>query len=150
MSIPTGIELKFKEMPEPHWRFSYRPAGISPPISDQGIKWTIVALQKTYLIAQHLRCHELQPGDDLRSLVAEYQSKDALAVIVVNYDGSSVFEHEEQKTEIPVVVLRPEDGKSFQAAVRDSSGTELVCRILADSQHIFSPESSLLMSRQGE
>ncbi len=108
-----------------------------------GIGWRIVALQRAYLRAQHIRCHQLQPGDDLADIVVACASKEAIAVIVIDYEGSDVFQDVQPKSDIPVVVLSPSDGHNFHNIVRLAMGDEILCRIRDSSQLTFSPEPAL-------
>ncbi len=124
-------------------QFPYRLAGLSPPLPERGIGWRIVALQRAYLRAQHIRCHQLQPGDDLADLVVTYASKEAITVIIIDYEGSDVFQDVQPKSDVPVVVLSPSDGHNFHNIVRLATGDEILCRIRDSSQLTFSPEPAL-------
>ena len=128
--LASVVQLKWKDVETPFESYPYSLAGISQPLGDMGIGWAYVALQGAPFVGEHVRIHELQPGNDLFQLVSEYKALDAIAVIVANsaVDGT-VFYNVKRKSEIPVVILTPEHGKKLLEVLRNATDAEVMCTI---------------------
>ena len=86
---------------------------------------------------QHIRCHELQDGDNLRELIASFQKAYAVAVVLINtsddYILQSSFLSGAQRSYFPVMVLTNSDGidllqimKQYEKAVFGKITTDYV------------------------
>ena len=108
-----GLLLKVQEQEKPFAAFTY---ALTPAMEKATpVNWKILVTEDVQ--SQHIRCHELQPGDSLAQLVRQYRSAYALAVVVINMEDSytlaPAFLKEMERDNYPVLVLTKSDGKEL-------------------------------------
>ena len=75
--------------------------------------------------SQNIRCHELQAGDNLPELIADFQSAYAVAVVLINtsenYFLHSSFLTGTRKSNFPVLMLTRSDGIALMNTVKNNN-----------------------------
>ena len=84
--------------------------------------------------SQHIRCHVLQPEDNLQELVSTFKKALAKAVVLVNtqdnYTLAPEFTSGMEKSTFPVVVVTKSDGTSLVKLLESHEGqTDILARL---------------------
>ena len=109
--IVAGLQLKVKDE-EKCQSFGYEWASIQQ--TPQSFDWTPVIMHDvTY---EHVHCHQMQPEDDLPSLLANLDSRPGTkALLLINSENNFIIHQsllaEDQVSIYPVLVITSESGK---------------------------------------
>ena len=102
--------MKLDDQDLPFESFTYALSPLTDKLTP--VDWKLLVTEKVE--SQHIRCHELQAGDNLSELIASFQKAHALAVVLINTSDSyilqSSFLEETQEGQFPVLVLTRSDG----------------------------------------
>ena len=106
----TGLQVKVKDE-ETHQSFEYKWASIKQ--TPHSFEWTPVIQQDaTY---DHVRCHDVQPGDNLPAFLANLDSSPGTkALILINTENSCVIDSsllpEDHVSVLPVLTIAKKSG----------------------------------------
>ena len=105
------MQLKLDDQDLPFESFTYALSPLTDKLTP--VNWKLLVTEKVE--SQHIRCHELQAGDNLSELIASFQKAHALAVVLINTSDnyilqSSFLEETTQESQFPVLVLTKSDG----------------------------------------
>lgn len=79
------------------------------------VDWKILVTEDVQ--SQHIRCHKLSRGDDLRRLVEQYRGAYAMATVVINTENSHTLDPAYlQGLKVgshPILVLTQQDGRQL-------------------------------------
>ena len=103
--------MKLDDQDLPFESFTYALSPLTDKLTP--VDWKLLVTEKVE--SQHIRCHELQAGDNLSELIASFQKAHALAVVLINTSDSyilqsSFLEETKQESQFPVLVLTKSDG----------------------------------------
>lgn len=88
--------------------------------------------------SEHIVCHQLQPGNNLGTLIAHYKASLAVAIIFINtintdddYELADEFKAtlSRKKEKYPVVIITSDDGKNLHDFLTHHETGEIVARI---------------------
>ena len=89
---------------------------------------------------QHILCHELQPGDAIGQLAAKYRKAHAVALVLVNTDGSLMLsadfagdETRRKRSSFPIVLISSTDGQSLRDLLTQHDPGEILAKIFPKS-----------------
>lgn len=102
------------------------------------VDWKILTAEGVE--CQHIRYHQLQPGDNLNSLVLKYKKSHAVAVVLVNTDDSRQLRPEfcgediaapskTKKAGLPMIIISSEDGRKLKEFLNRHDPGELHAKI---------------------
>ena len=109
----AGLQLCVNDEEMCHW-FEYERASIQQSL--QPFDWTpVIMCDATY---EHVRCHQLQPEDDLPSLLANLDSSPGTkALLLINSEKNFFIQQsllaEDEVPMYPVLVITSESGKAL-------------------------------------
>jgi len=115
----SGLQLKLDGQDQPFASFTY---ALSPLTKKSvPVDWKLFVAEDVQ--SQHIRWHELQAGDDLPKLIADFQKAYAMAVVLINTsDNYSLHpsflkgtqsSHSPLTRSFPVLMLTRSDGKTL-------------------------------------
>jgi len=112
-SIMNGLQLKLDGQDQPFASFTY---ALSPLTKKSvPVDWKLFVAEDVQ--SQHIRYHELQAGDNLPKLVADFQNAYAMAVVLINtsdnYSLHPSFLKGTQSSRFPVLMLTRSDGMTL-------------------------------------
>jgi len=97
------------------------------------VDWQLLVTSEN-MESQHIRCYELQDGDNLPELIAGFQNGYALAVVLINtsdnYFLHPIFLPKTQKSQFPVLVLTKSDGMELLKKV-EQCNENVLARIIS-------------------
>ena len=132
LQLTAGLQLSQKGHKQAFISYSYA----LTPLMDAPVRAEWKTLTAEGLECQHIRCHQLQKGDILSSLVTKYKKSLAVAVILVNTEDSFQLPQEfkedtsvVKKVNFPMVLITLEDGKSLREFLNRYEAGELHARI---------------------
>ena len=100
------------------------------PVSLEKLIWH----QAYPICSEHIRCHVLDPDEDIPKLIAQYHHESAQAVILINtannYTLASPSLHGDVQMDIPVIVLTSSDGDVLLSIINDCPPEEVVAQIV--------------------
>ena len=113
-SFPSpGLQLKLDGQDRPFASFTYALS----PLTDRPtpVDWKLLATEDVE--SQHIRCHELQIGDNLPKLITAFQKAYAVIVVLIN-TSEDYFLHPSFLTNthdspLPVLLLTRSDGMTL-------------------------------------
>lgn len=85
--------------------------------------------------SEHIVCHQLQPGNNLGTLIAHYKASLAVAIIFINTDDDYELADEfkatlsRKKEKYPVVIITSDDGKHLHDFLDHHEIGDIVARI---------------------
>lgn len=132
--LPPGLFLKLREQDAPFVYFTYS----LPPMMETAVPvdWKVLVTENVE--SQHIRCHELQPTDQLSSLIPEFQKAYAMAIVLINVDDTYILPEAclkgVEEPPIPVVILTHTDGQSLLKQLDYYEGKDVLTRLDAESQ----------------
>ena len=113
ISVNVGLKVKLQGEKEPHVWFTYA----FTPFMDEAIKmdWKCIAIEDVQ--SQHIRCHELQPGDNVQELFHRFKKAHSKALVLINtqnnYSVDSEFVKEIERGRYPIIVVTKDDGTAL-------------------------------------
>ena len=130
-SSQLGLKLKLQgqQLPSACYTYALSPLMDKPVLVD----WRIV-VNDDDIQSQHVRCHALQPGDNVKELVATFRKALAKAVVLINtqdnYTLAPEFTEGVDKSNYPIVVLTKSDGGSLVELLEKYFGqTDVLARL---------------------
>lgn len=124
-SIP-GLQLKLDNCDLPFASYAYAVSPLTEKLAP--VDWKLLVTTDD-MESQNIRCHELQPEDNLSHLIADFQKVHALAVVLINTSDNYClhpnFLKGTQKSNIPVLLLTK------------SSGVELLRKVEQNEENVF-------------
>ena len=106
----VGLKVKLQGEKEPRVCFTY---AISP-FMDKAINMDWKCISNEDVQSQHIRCHELQSGDNVFELFHQFKKAHSKALILINtqnnYSLDSEFVEKIEKGWYPIVVITKDDG----------------------------------------
>ena len=115
-------------------RFTY----VLTPLTDKlvPVDWKLLVTTES-MECQNIRCHKLQPGDNLLQLIASFQRKHAVAVVLINTSDNyslhpSFLEKSQGGGKFPVLLLTESDGIKLLNMVKQSM-EEMYAKISVES-----------------
>ena len=132
-----GLQLSLKGHKQAFVSFTYQ---LSPLMEHAvHIDWKVLTAEGVE--CQHVRYHQLQPGDTLNDLASKYRKAHAVAIILVNTENSLELAAEfcqnvvrNKKTTFPLIVISSEDGKSLREFLNRHDPGELQARVESKNQ----------------
>lgn len=110
----TGLQLKLDGQDRPFVSFTYALSPLTDKLAP--VDWKLLVTTED-TESQHIRCHELQTGDNLPELVASFQNLYAVAVVLINtsddFTLDSTFLAGTQEGSFPVLLLTKTDGMAL-------------------------------------
>ena len=110
----TGLQLKLDGQDRPFVSFTYALSPLTDKLAP--VDWKLLVTTED-TESQHIRCHELQTGDNLPELVASFQNSYAVAVVLINTSDDftlhSTFLAGTQEGSFPVLLLTKTDGMAL-------------------------------------
>ena len=95
------------------------------------LDWTVIISEE--VVCQHVRCYELQEGDDIPKLITNFREELAVAVVLVNTDDSYVLQNVcsiSKQVSYPIIVVNRKEGLKLLKMVEDhSESLNLLARI---------------------
>lgn len=136
-TILDGLQLSLKGHKQAFVSFTYQ---LSPLMEHAvHIDWKVLTAEGVE--CQHVRYHQLQPGDTLNDLASKYRKAHAVAIILVNTENSLELAAEfcqnvvrNKKTTFPLIVISSEDGKSLREFLNRHDPGELQARVESKNQ----------------
>jgi len=114
----VGLQLKLDGQDRPFASFTYALSPLTDKLAP--VDWKLLVTTED-IESQHIRCHELQTGDNLSELVARFQNSYAVAVVLINstnnYSLHPTFLPGTQEGSFPVLLLTNTDGKALLSKV---------------------------------
>ena len=110
----TGLQLKLDGQDRPFVSFTYALSPLTDKLAP--VDWKLLVTTED-IESQHIRCHELQTGDNLPELVASFQNSYAVAVVLINTSDNFTlhprFLAGTQEGSFPVLLLTKTDGMAL-------------------------------------
>ena len=128
----VGLQLKQKGESQPFELFSYCPAPMmSNPIR---VDWKIVT--QTPLEGHHILCRQLQPKDDLPSIIRSCSSENTRGLIIITHNESYLLSRDYnwegmESPHFPVCVLNNAMGSRLLEVMSHHDQGELLMNILS-------------------
>ena len=110
---PLGLQLKLDGHEHLFASFTYALSPLTDKLAP--VDWKLLVTEDVE--SQHIRCHELQTGDNLPELIAAFKKAYAVAVVLINtsedYSMNSSFLTKKQESPLPVLLLKRSDGMTL-------------------------------------
>ena len=127
-----GLLLSYKNQKQAFISYTYALTPLSD--SPSRVDWKILTAEG--LECQHIRYHQLQPGDNLNSLAAKYKKLHAVSIVLVNTEDTLQLAPEFKesavklkKGSLAVILISSEDGRSLREFLNRHDTGELHARI---------------------
>lgn len=108
-----GLKVKVQGEKEPRICITYS----FSPFMDKAIKMDWKCISNEDVQSQHIRCHELHSGDNVRELFNQFKKAHSKALILINtqnsYSLNSEFVQEIERGRYPIVVVAKDDGAAL-------------------------------------
>lgn len=125
----SGLQLRVKGHDQPFLTFDYALSPLTENLAP--VDWKILVTEDVQ--SQNIRCHDLQAGEKLPSLVTQYQQAYAMAVILLNseesYSLDPAFLEGGERSSYPVLVLKHSDGMRLLHALDRYEGQDVLARV---------------------
>ena len=127
-----GVKVKLQGEKKPRICFTYS----FSPFMDKAIKMDWKCISNEDVQSQHIRCHELQSGDNICELFHQFKKAHSKALILINtqnnYSLNSEFVEELERGWYPIVVVTKDDGAALIQLI-ESHGDQVEAKIDAES-----------------
>lgn len=108
-----GLKVKLQGEKEPRIRFTYAYG----PFMDEAVNMDWKCIANEDVQSQHIRCHELQAGDNVQELVYRFKKAHSKALVLINtqnsYSLDSEFVEKIERGRYPIVVVTKDDGAAL-------------------------------------
>lgn len=141
-----GLLLSYKSQKQAFISYTYALTPLSD--SPSRVDWKILTAEG--LECQHIRYHQLQPGDSLNSLATKYKKLHAVSIVLANTEDSLQLAPEFKesavklkKGSLAVILISSEDGKSLREFLNRHDTGELYARIESKNMPQVELQSSI-------
>ena len=132
LSPSEGLQLKLNGQDLPFASLTYALSPLTNKLVP--VDWQLIVTEDVR--SQHIRCHELQDGDNLRELIAGFRKAYTVAVVLINTSDNYILQPSflsgAQRSYFPVLVLTKSDGKELLKKVEQCK-ENVLARISVES-----------------
>ena len=123
-TFSTGLQLKLDSQDLPFASFTYALSSLTDKLAP--VDWKLLVTSGD-VESEHIRCYELQDGDNLPELIADFQEAYAVVVVLINTTDNYILQPSflsgTQECHFPVLVLTKTDGKALLSKVEHYEGS---------------------------